>query len=221
VRKPKKRMRKGGSKAKKPALQQTKSSRSASLQMRKHEKLIRVGKRVASWLIGSLAVAASIVGIWGPPWPTSPEFSPGAPSFALSLDVPFVVTNRSTIFGIHNLTIECHVISAHLKPSEKSLQNATIGIESNPYDPQHPLARNNVEANSASSYACPMTGGPIGGFGPTPEFPNDKLSEATIDFLTEYDSRWPWGGRTQSTSGVFTLNIRTNPPQWTQGVPLR
>jgi hypothetical protein len=39
--------------------------------------------------------------------------------------------------------------------------------------------------------------------------------------VSEYDSPWPLGGRTQSFSSVFTLDANTNPPQWVQGVPLR
>ena len=168
-----------------------------------------------------LGVIASIYGIWGPVWPTAPEFSPGAPSSSLALDVPFNVANKSSLFAIGNLTIKCHVIFARLTVSHKILRNVTIGIESRPYDPKQPLARNNIKPGGISSYVCPITGGPIAGFGPTPEFPDDKLETATIEFFSEYDSRLPWGARVQASSEVFTLNPATNPPQWTRGVPLR
>jgi hypothetical protein len=178
-------------------------------------------RRIFGVLVILLGVIASIYGIWGPIWPTAPEFSPGAPSFSLALDVPFNVANKSSLFEIRNLTIECHVIFARLSVSHKSLRNVTIGIEGRPYDSKQPLTRNNIKAGGVSSYVCPMSGGPIAGFGPTPEFPDDKLETATIEFLSEYDVRLPWRGRAQTSSGVFTLNPKTNPPQWTQGVPLR
>jgi hypothetical protein len=43
----------------------------------------------------------------------------------------------------------------------------------------------------------------------------DKIVRAKIDFISQYDSRWPWGGRSKSESDVFTLN--TSPPQWLVG----
>jgi hypothetical protein len=181
--------------------------------------------RALQGLFGSIIVVlglvASVYGIWGPIWPTAPEFSPGSPSFSFPLDVPFVVTDKSILFSIENFTIKCHVIFARLSTSQKALRDVTIGIEGRPYNPKQPLALNNLNASRSSSYVCPVSGGPVGGFGPTPKFPEDKLETATIEFISEYDSRWPWGGRTQSSSGLFTLNVRTTPPQWTQGVPLQ
>jgi hypothetical protein len=43
----------------------------------------------------------------------------------------------------------------------------------------------------------------------------DKIVRAKIDFISQYDSRWPWGGRSKSESDVFTLN--TSPPKWLVG----
>jgi hypothetical protein len=178
-------------------------------------------RRTSGVLVILLGVIASVYGIWGPIWPTAPEFSLGAPSFSLALDVPFNVANKSALFDIRNLIIKCHVIFARLSVSHKFLQDVTIGIEGRPYDPNNPLARNNIKPGGVSSYVCPMIGGPIAGFGPTPQFPEDKLGTARIEFLSEYDSRLPWSTRVQASSGIFTLNPATNPPQWTQGVPLR
>src|SRR5580693_3909446 len=74
----------------------------------------RVPRRLFGVLVLLLGVMASVYGIWGPVWPTAPEFSPGAPSFSLPLDVPFNVANKSSLFEIGNLTIKCHVIFARL-----------------------------------------------------------------------------------------------------------
>jgi hypothetical protein len=148
-----------------------------------------------------LSIAANVVQIWGPFWPTSPDFSPVSLSFGSSFDVPFVVTNRSVIYGLNNLKLACDLISVRTDRNINITNiNVAIAESSNYLPPQ-----------GTSSYTCPFnkTITVIG-----------NLTEAAIKFTSEYDSRL-WWGKTKTSSEVFTLNTHTVPAQWMRGVPLR
>ena len=163
--------------------------------------------RFVQWLVGlavtALGIVGGVYGIWGPFWPTEPSFAPASPSSGVPLDVPFTVTNNSSLFPITDLEIECHLISVRILPhnniGETILRTRSV---------------NRLSPRENRSYTCPFSQS-IGGNA----IDYTKMVEATIQFVSIYDSSW--GGRTKSFSPKFTLNSRTNPPQWVSGVPMQ
>jgi hypothetical protein len=164
--------------------------------------------RVAEWILGTLILTmgaiASVYQLWGgPPWPTVPSFSPGLPSSGPPLDVPFLVTNKSVFFRLDNLKIHCLV----------RLIKTTTKIFAN--DDVFATGSNTIEPTQSRSYTCL--------FNQYLRLPaNERIVVAQIEFSSEYDHAWwPWGHRSDISSGIFTLNTNTIPPQWTPGAPLR
>jgi hypothetical protein len=156
-----------------------------------------------------LGLAASIAGLWGPFWPTEPNFSPGYPSNSSPFDIPFTVSNKSNTFSINNMTVTCIVDDVQFTVFSKE------GAISEFKDIQIKVLGNNyVEENDWSSYTCRL-------FHVLDIKPDPILKYAKIEFLSEYDSPWPWRKRTQSRSGPWSLNTSTSPPQWTHGTPLQ
>ena len=166
--------------------------------------------RVAEWIVGTLIVGtvgfvASVYQIeGGAPWLVAPTFAPGSPSSGNSFDIPFTVTNKSAFFSINHLRILCGF--------EKLRTNARSGLE------QMSITASDGKASigplQSAPYTCPLNR-MIAFAGAT------KFEEATIVFLTEYDSHLPWVSRTKSESDFFTLNTSTIPPQWAIGKPIR
>jgi hypothetical protein len=156
-----------------------------------------------------LGLVASIAGLWGPFWPTEPIFSPGCPSNSSPFDVPFTVSNKSIIFPINDMTITCIIDNVKFTVFSK---NGSISEYNNINT--EVLIGNYIKANDFSSYTCPL-------FKIITIKPDPILKYAQIDFLSEYDSPWPWRKRTQSKSGPWTLDTSTSPPQWTHGTPLQ
>ncbi len=166
-------------------------------------RLKRHWRRVVLFPAFVLSIAANVVEIWGPPWPTKPTFSPGFPSSGFPLDVPFIVTNKSGFFPIKNLRLECHVL--------KLITERNILFEHISFGDFG--GRGRLEPTEPRPYVCRFS-----------QFirigSNDHITAATIGFVSEYDTPWPWGSRVLTASNVFTLNTKTNPPQWMPGVPL-
>jgi hypothetical protein len=166
--------------------------------------------RSTEWVVGTLVVGtvsfvASVYQIeGGPPWPVAPTFSPGFPSAGNAFDVPFTITNKSAFFSLNHLEILCGLenvrTDAHSGAGKFSITasngNASLG----------PLR--------SATYICPLTR-MITFAGAT------KLEEATISFITRYDSSFSFSGRAESESDFFSLNAKTTPPQWTIGETIR
>jgi hypothetical protein len=173
---------------------------------RYHQHLISIGKLTISVALALSAVVGVLYELVGPLWPTQPVFSPGHPSFGTPFDIPFKVENKSGLFAICNIKITCHLIYARSSESHDTAINTVIFLNS----------KDNVcigVQGDNKTYTCPYSNI----FGDS----DSRFEEARLEFISEYDSPWPLGGRTQSFSSVFTLDANTNPPQWVQGVPLR
>jgi hypothetical protein len=162
--------------------------------------------RIAEWVLGPiLAVVAAVYTFWGPPWPMVPVFSPGFPSAGFALNVPFTITNRSALFPLKHMQILCGIYNVELS-NKLIVQGFAITASGSEGSTLEPLA--------SASYTCAFTKA-IG-------LPKEvSVIAATINFITKYDSRWPFGHRSESESDQFTLNTQTTPPQWTAGKPLR
>jgi hypothetical protein len=154
-------------------------------------------KAVAA-IAGSVAIVAAIIGLWGPLWPTAPAFLPETPSLESPLELSFKVKNRSALFALRNLQIVCMLVSARSQ-SNKSFAETGVTLS----QPVGDLAPRQSEI-----YSCPLHVA-------VDLREGDKIVRAKIDFISQYDSRWPWGGRSKSESDVFTLS--TSPPQWLAG----
>ncbi len=153
---------------------------------------------VGTAIVGTIGFVASVYQIaGGPPWPVAPTFVPGFPSSGNAFDVPFSVTNKSALFSLDHLKITCR------------LEN--VSTDTNVKIAQLPITASDGEASlrplQSASYGCP--------FPNMFKFPEgSKLTAATIIFITNYDTLWV---HTQSESDPFSLNTKTNPPQWTTG----
>lgn len=160
--------------------------------------------KIMGLIFGSpVALLSLIYAIAGPPWPTEPIFSPGFPSSGFPLDAPFIVTNKSVLFRISNLGIKCHLISARMD----NINVTNVVVSTN--------IKNRLNVHETRPYTCPFRS-----FFPIANI-NGRFSEAEINFTSEYDSPWPWVGRTHSFSSLFSLDQNTNPPQWVQGLPMQ
>jgi|HubBroStandDraft_5_1064220.scaffolds.fasta_scaffold53754_2 hypothetical protein len=204
-----------------------KAKKAAALEKKKTERLqvvqaIEEAKRrrrarnlhIAEFAFGTLL--ALFLFVWtfvGPPWPTDPIFLPGSPSFGSSLDVPFSVSNKSALFSLSNLSIQCEILKLDSKgPTGAAIyaKGATFVAVSG--------AKNTLKPLDVGSYTCPARG--IFAVDHKDAIEPDRVLAAQIAFKAGYDSRLLWG-RSTSTSGIFTLNTATVPPQWTQGESLR
>jgi hypothetical protein len=161
---------------------------------------------ISRWLLGTaiatIGFVGSIVGIWGPVWPTDPSFLPGLPSSGSPLDVPFTVTNKSALFRADQLEISCglHAIKTR---GGSSFVGFSIGASGS----------NALQAGESRPYTCP--------FSQVFQLRDDQISEAKIEFWGRYASVVPRRDGQTFSSGVFTLNSHTVPPQWTMGEPLK
>jgi hypothetical protein len=172
-------------------------------------------RRLTQWVIGSsllgspLAILAFVNAVWGPPWPKEPSFSPGSPSFSSALDVPFIVTNKSSLFDLSNLTIECRLLNFRAEGRDGSViagGNSSIAARG-----VNPILRH----LSSGPFVCPLRG--LMGAGRADAA--DRVVKARIQFISEYDGL-VWG-RARVMSSTFSLNTSTIPPQWMPGDPLR
>ncbi|MDQ6703003.1 MAG: hypothetical protein M3Z96_07835 [Pseudomonadota bacterium] len=164
-------------------------------------------KLVSGIVVTVLGLLAAIVGILGPPWPTEPSFSPGFPSAGSPFDIPFTVTNKSALFRISNLTLVCKISFARtlLGDTFENISVNSTGI-------------NTLQPGQTSSYTCLFNR--IMHLNRPPPF-ETKFAQAEISFASEYDSPWLFPRRIKVASDPFTLNSSTDPPQWTQGIPLQ
>ena len=154
-------------------------------------------KAVAA-VAGLVVIVATIIGIWGPLWPTAPTFYPETPSADSPLELSFKVKNRSALFPLRNLQIVCMLVSARSQ-TNKSFAETGVTLSQPVVD---------LAPGQSEPYSCPLHVA-------VDLREGDKIVRAKIDFISQYDSRWPWGGRSKSESEVFTLN--TSPPQWLAG----
>jgi hypothetical protein len=193
-------------KAAKRKVAQTQSPIPSENSPRERPRWIRVAEYIVGTLIvGTVGFVASVYQIeGGPPWPVAPTFVPGSPSSGDPFDVPFTITNKSAFFSLNHLEILC------------GLENVRTDVKSGAS--QFSITVSDGKASlgplQSGTYTCPLMRA-IKFAGAT------RLEEATIAFLTRYDSRLPWGGRAQSESDFFSLNAKTVPPQWTVGRPIR
>ena len=159
-----------------------------------------LGKRIA-WGIAAVAVAvAAIIALVGPLWPVPPAFFPAPPSADSPLELSFTVKNRSALFAIKNVQIVCMLVTARSQ-SNRTFSETGVTI---------PTPVSDLNPGQSAVYSCPLNVA-------VDLREGDKIVRAKIDFISQYESRWPWGGRTRTESEAFTLNTATSPPQWAPG----
>jgi hypothetical protein len=169
----------------------------------------------AKWTGAVFTVVAFVSGVWGPPWPTEPSFSPNTASFGSALDVPFIVENKSSLFALSNLRIICHPVSLVARgPTGAEItigDNVTIGPP-----PARAMVINALPPMTSTSFACPIRGAIV----VDGKDAADRTIKARLSFISEYDSRLFWG-RSRTESGVFSLDTATIPQQWVPWVPIK
>jgi len=161
----------------------------------------RIGFRVAFLL----SLAANIVQIWGPPWPTDPMFFAGPYSFDAPFDALFIVQNRSVFFSIRRPQFFCIPLSVHTEDGRLNLsgENALMGTGAQNGD---------IAADSTAPFRFVLS---------QFHFPGTRLKDAQIRLVIEYDSTIPFRGRVRVVSDPFTLDMKLVPPQWVKGKILR
>jgi hypothetical protein len=187
-------------------------SQPAIAQAQTHRRLSTASKSVIALLLGMATLISAGYEVFGPPWPISPVFSPGPPSFGAAFDIPFAVENRSAFFPIENLNIICVVTISLVGSSNGSppqINHVGINVGGTPKT----LATALSQEPSVGTYRCPLRG--VIGAGRLDVV--DQVKSAQISFHSEYDMRVPWHARTQSDDGPFTLVTTTVPPHWTRG----
>jgi hypothetical protein len=143
----------------------------------------------------------------GPLWPTAPTFSPGPP---IPFAIPFDVTNRSALFDLTQLSIECDV-SAEIDNDVEGTQR--LGFSGVPISVAV-TGVSTLHAGERRSYACPL-GMPnvFNGVG------HPKIKFAELSFRSRYAPYWPLRG--VAVSPTFVFNTLTTPQQWRIGRPLK
>jgi hypothetical protein len=211
----------------------------AQPQARMHRVLWRAVKAVFGFVVVLVGLIGGAYTMWGPPWPTEPSFVPGAPSFGSPLDVPFTVTNKSSVFSIKNLHISCHGYEIKVVPpnfGSPAPGGGTLGgwaIEGFTFSVP---GNADLMPGETRPYTCVFNSVMRGVSNQT----GYRIVEADIAFVSEYDARCPFpdavcarlfpcatdlrcdrlGSGTKALSGHFTLNTKTDPLQWMPGKPL-
>jgi hypothetical protein len=127
-------------------------------------------------LFGTIGFVATLSSIFGPVWPTTPLFSPGAPSFGHPLDVPFTVSNTSTLFDVYALKINCTIVNVIV--STNRFDGNTVSFS----------AVHILRAGEKRPYTCPFH--PSFSVAEPWGSPENKVLEATIQFNIEYSIVW-------------------------------
>jgi hypothetical protein len=204
-----------------------------------HRVLWRAVKAVFGFVVVLVGLIGGAYTMWGPPWPTEPGLVPGAPSFGSPLDVPFTVTNKSSVFSIKNLHISCHGYEIKVVPpnfGSPAPGGGTLGgwaIEGFTFSVP---GNADLMPGETRPYTCVFNSVMRGVSNQT----GYRIVEADIAFVSEYDARCPFpdavcarlfpcatdlrcdrlGSGTKALSGHFTLNTKTDPLQWMPGKPL-
>jgi len=179
--------------------------------------------RVAKWIVGTMIVGsvgfvASVYQIsGGPPWPTDPVFSLQPPSSASPFDTPFDVANKSGLFEIRELSIHCEI--RFLKSKRMTVTRDFRGKLLFPSRGPNPT----LAAGTVSAFTCPFREAlDRNGFGAGAL---DEPSEAQILIVGTHEMPWWrhgfWANPHRETPAVFTLDVKTIPPRWVAGVPLK
>ena len=178
-------------------------------QARMHRRLWLATKAIFGFVVVSFGIVASIYGMWGPPWPTEPVFSPGPPSFGAAFDVPFRVENKSAFFWLSGLKLMCKVEGDI--PDQPSVTGIVFG-------PNFVTAsgKNVIGPSTSVPYICPLRSAFRLGNRDAAEI----IRHSRVTFLSEYESRF-LAGRVKTEDGPFTLVETTIPPHWERGAPLK
>ena len=154
-------------------------------------------KRAAFRFAAVLAVVATGYTIWEIWIAIRPEpvFSPGNPSFAQPLDVPFSVTNTSVLFTIYDLEISCVLIDVRI--TEQSGRNfyfdgTTVGINT----------VSNLNPQDTRTYTCPLQTTLENFPAPFPISSEHKVFKARIGFDSKYSIMQGFIGANSSGSSL-------------------
>jgi hypothetical protein len=69
--------------------------------------LARNASRIGAAATGLTAIVGTVYGVWGPPWPTSPEIRTSGVDPSSAFAFPFRMVNRSVLFRMHIDQVDC------------------------------------------------------------------------------------------------------------------
>lgn len=178
--------------------------------------------RIAEWTLGLVVlVLGAIASVYqitgGPPWPADPVFSAEVASNASPFDNPFDVTNRSGLVDIRDLSIHCEIL--RLKSKRITVEEGYHGKLLFGSRGPNPI----LLSGQTSPFTCPFREAMDAvGFGANSL---DDPIEAQIRLIGAYATPWWWHGfwfnPDRATPALFTLNVKTIPPRWVLGAPLK
>lgn len=214
-------MRKG-SKSKGKGKGKSKGTPNQPIAPTKPSKLWRLRRiaQVVGGIVGAIVAVITFIRTVGPPWPTSPSFTPGAPSYGAAIDIPFTIENKSALFSINNLTIVCVVrVSFVGSPNGSPPQLNGVGVRASGLPASLASSLKSMESGqmSSGSYRCPLRDTKVAFAGQNAA---DQIKSAQVSFHTEYDAALPWRSRVTSDDGPFTL-VTTVPQYWVKGLMLK
>jgi hypothetical protein len=159
-------------------------------------------RRAVEWSIGTvLSVLALLAAIYqlsgGPPWPTSIDIDPGPPDLSQAFNVPFVATNRSSLFSAYDTHFNCILDDVEINDTGALRDDLFIGPE--------PMDIGPLEAHPFRCWvpikAIRIRHGAI-----------RVVSFHKFRFLVE----WEW----RSAPIIFTWDTKAVPPRWLKGRPI-
>jgi hypothetical protein len=119
-------------------------------------------------------------------------------------DIPFVVENKSALFSLRELSIQCVLLNAATTLNNRFVDVAISGVGTT----------NEIGPMQSRPYTCP--------FNRLIQLPPaDTIATAQIQFESQHESRLPFRSTAATaTSDVFTWSAQTSPPHWVVGIPL-
>jgi hypothetical protein len=151
---------------------------------------------VIAFAIALVGLVASIDGIWGPIWPTTPDIHPGPPDPVSPFAVPFTIKNRSVLFNIKSASIVCLVDSLNAKNPGIFLTNNRIRV----------TWEFTLNPEETRPFSCEIS------------IPFNSVEEVVMRFSVEYQINFICGGCVlRHTLGPYSWNGRV----WSEGKPFK
>jgi hypothetical protein len=161
-------------------------------------------------VLALVSVTLTVFGFFGPPWPKEPIFDPALPSSGSPFDVTFNGTNKSSVFSLPNLSVDCTLVCFKFKgrggSAIASLKPSSVFVTG--------IGPRQLKADQTLPFMCNLRGV----FGADGIDAADGLPTIAIAFRSEYDNPWwLWFRRKTTQSDTFSLNTKAVPPQWVRG----
>lgn len=145
-----------------------------------------------------LGLISGIDQIWGPIWPTSLDLDPGLPDMFDPFSIPFVAKNRSVLFSIDNIDVDCFFAVSISSGRNISARNhvRTATIET-------------IPADSNITFSCKQV------FAPKYEVLQFAIMWVNVKYTRPF-----LPSMTTRRYGPYFYDTATNPPHWVNGIPV-